>query len=96
MTQEEFARLMGTSVATVARWEEERATPRPATLRKLERLQQVVASLQEITEPVNIPTWLLKPHRALNQHAPYELLDNEYGLEKVKDLIESIKLGNYS
>jgi putative toxin-antitoxin system antitoxin component (TIGR02293 family) len=40
--------------------------------------------------------WVLRPNRALGGEAPYNLLDNQYGREEVKNLIGRIDYGVYS
>jgi putative toxin-antitoxin system antitoxin component (TIGR02293 family) len=40
--------------------------------------------------------WMLRPNRALGGEAPYNLLDNQYGREEVKNLIGRIDYGVYS
>ncbi len=95
-TQAEFAQLVGNAVATVARWEEKRAKPEPGTVRKLQRLRQVVDELQGVIEPAHIPGWLSTPHVDLDHHAPMEVLDSDLGLEQILQVIQAIKWGNYS
>ncbi len=40
--------------------------------------------------------WILRPNKALGGQAPYDLLDNQYGREEVKNLIGRIDYGVYS
>jgi putative toxin-antitoxin system antitoxin component (TIGR02293 family) len=40
--------------------------------------------------------WILRPNRALGGQSPYDLLDNQYGREEVKNLIGRIDYGVYS
>jgi len=40
--------------------------------------------------------WMAKPNRALGGQIPYDLIDNQYGREEVKNLIGRIDYGVYS
>lgn len=40
--------------------------------------------------------WIFRPNQALGGQAPYDLLDNQYGREEVKNLIGRIAYGVYS
>jgi len=40
--------------------------------------------------------WMLKPNRALNGKMPFDLMDNQFGREEVKNIIGRIDYGVYS
>ena len=40
--------------------------------------------------------WMSKPNKALNGKAPYDIIDNQFGREEVKNLIGRIDYGIYS
>ncbi len=40
--------------------------------------------------------WMFRPNQALNGRLPYELMDNQFGREEVKDIIGRIAYGVYS
>lgn len=40
--------------------------------------------------------WMFKPNKALNGEMPYELIDNQFGREEVKNIIGRIDYGVYS
>lgn len=40
--------------------------------------------------------WMFRPNQALNGRFPYELIDNQFGREEVKDIIGRIAYGVYS
>ena len=40
--------------------------------------------------------WMLKPNHALNGKTPFELMDNQFGREEVKNIIGRIDYGVYS
>jgi putative toxin-antitoxin system antitoxin component (TIGR02293 family) len=41
-------------------------------------------------------TWMFKPNRALSGKAPYDIIDNQFGREEVKNIIGRIDYGVYS
>ncbi len=40
--------------------------------------------------------WMFRPNQALNGRLPYDLIDNQFGREEVKDIIGRIAYGVYS
>lgn len=40
--------------------------------------------------------WMFRPNQALNGRLPYDLMDNQFGREEVKDIIGRIAYGVYS
>ncbi len=40
--------------------------------------------------------WMFRPNQALNGRLPYELMDNQFGREEVRDIIGRIAYGVYS
>lgn len=40
--------------------------------------------------------WMARPNKALNGEAPYDLIDNQFGREEVRNLIGRIDYGIYS
>jgi putative toxin-antitoxin system antitoxin component (TIGR02293 family) len=40
--------------------------------------------------------WIFRPNRSLGGQAPYDILDNQYGREEVKNIIGRIDFGVYS
>ncbi|MEO6188205.1 MAG: antitoxin Xre/MbcA/ParS toxin-binding domain-containing protein [Ginsengibacter sp.] len=40
--------------------------------------------------------WMLRPNQALNGRLPYDVIDNQFGREEVKDIIGRIAYGVYS
>jgi putative toxin-antitoxin system antitoxin component (TIGR02293 family) len=40
--------------------------------------------------------WIFRPNRSLSGHSPYDLLDNQYGREEVRNSIGRIDFGVYS
>ena len=40
--------------------------------------------------------WIFRPNKALAGQAPYDLLDNQFGREEVRNIIGRIEFGVYS
>jgi putative toxin-antitoxin system antitoxin component (TIGR02293 family) len=61
------------------------------------RLARVAAQAQDIFESADTATsWLKRPNRGLNGHAPVDLLDTDAGTEQVVELLDRIEYGVYS
>lgn len=44
----------------------------------------------------NFRQWMSRPNKAIGGHTPYDIIDNQYGREEVKNLIGRIAYGIYS
>jgi putative toxin-antitoxin system antitoxin component (TIGR02293 family) len=95
-TQEQFAHLLGVSWPSVSRWERGVARPDPITGEKLSHLAHVLKMLEGVIVQGDVRRWLERPHPGLRGHKPVDLLSNVYGFEEVRNLIESIKSGQYA
>jgi putative toxin-antitoxin system antitoxin component (TIGR02293 family) len=61
------------------------------------RLARVAAQAQDVFESADTATsWLKRPNRGLNGHAPVDLLDTDAGTEQVVALLDRIEYGVYS
>ena len=47
-------------------------------------------------DEVKFRDWMFKPNHALGGKAPYDILDNQFGRQEVKNLIGRIEYGVYS
>ncbi len=64
---------------------------------KIVSLADIYSYGYEVFEDVDrFNSWIFKPNRALGGLPPYDLLDNQYGREEIKDLIGRIDYGVYS
>lgn len=95
-SQEQLAHLLGVSWPSVSRWERGVSRPDPNTAEKLGRLADVLKMLDGVVVKEDVRPWLQSPHPGLRGHRPVDLLSNAYGLEEVRDLIESIKSGQHA
>jgi putative toxin-antitoxin system antitoxin component (TIGR02293 family) len=61
------------------------------------QLARVSAQAQDVFESADTATsWLKRPNRGLNGHAPVDLLDTDAGTEQVVTLLDRMKSGVYS
>jgi putative toxin-antitoxin system antitoxin component (TIGR02293 family) len=61
------------------------------------QLARVAAQAQDVFESADTATsWLKRPNRGLNGHAPVDLLDTDAGTEQVVELLDRIEYGVYS
>jgi transcriptional regulator with XRE-family HTH domain len=95
LTQEQYARLLGVTWATVSRWERGQATPDAKGLAKLGRLQDLVELIGEAIRPEDVAKFLMTPHPELRGHPPVDLIENEFGFEAVKGLVLAAQSGAY-
>lgn len=64
---------------------------------KIVSLADIYAYGYEVFEDTDrFNNWIFRPNKALGGLVPFDLLDNQYGREEVKDLIGRIDYGVYS
>lgn len=64
---------------------------------KIVSLADIYSYGYEVFEDIDrFNEWVFRPNRALGGAPPFDLLDNQYGREEVKDLIGRIDYGVYS
>jgi putative toxin-antitoxin system antitoxin component (TIGR02293 family) len=92
-----MSKVVGTSIRTIVRLQKEDKPLNSTWSDRLYRLARVAAQAQEVFESADTATnWLKRPNRALNGHAPVDLLDTDAGTEQVVELLDRIEYGVYS
>lgn len=94
VSQEEFARLLDTTLTSVSRWERGRVTPVRRQTQRLDRLHLVIKTIGRMIRPDNLEAFLTTPHRQLSGLRPLDMLDNENTFKKLLGIIESAKSGD--
>ncbi len=89
LSQEGFARLVGVSVRTVARWEAGESAPSQLAQRQLASLERLHQRLTHLLRPESIDDWMTRAHPGLGQRAPGEVLCAE-GPDPLLRLLEDI------
>lgn len=83
-----FSRLLKVSENTVFRWETGRVKPDPRSNELMEHLYRLCDVLLPSMDPEDLGEWLEKPNRAIENFRPIDLIEFEYGRQKLKALIE--------
>jgi putative toxin-antitoxin system antitoxin component (TIGR02293 family) len=97
LSDAQMSKVVGTSVRTIVRLQKEDKPLNPNWSDRLYRLARVAAQAQDVFESADTATsWLKRPNRGLNGHAPLELLDTDAGTEQVVALLDRIEYGVYS
>jgi putative toxin-antitoxin system antitoxin component (TIGR02293 family) len=97
LSDAQMSKVVGTSVRTIVRLQKEDKPLNPNWSDRLYRLARVAAQAQDVFESADTATsWLKRPNRGLNGHAPVELLDTDAGTEQVVALLDRIEYGVYS
>ena len=94
LSQEEMARLLGTSWVTVSRWERKRAVPRSEARALLHRLQRLLERIGDSLPQDELLRFLLTPHPLLRGYKPVDLLQSDYSFEDLVNFVESAKSGD--
>jgi len=69
----------------------------PTVSEKIVSLADIYSYGYEVFEDVDrFNRWIFSPNRALGGESPYNLLDNQFGREEVKNIIGRIDYGVYS
>ena len=94
LSQEDLAKLLGTSWVTVSRWERSIAEPAPEKLARLHRLKELLNRIGNSIPEEELVPFLTTPHALLRGHRPVELLESDYSFEDLLAFIEAAKSGD--
>ncbi len=97
LSDTQMSKVVGTSIRTIVRLQKEDKPLNSTWSDRLYRLARVAAQAQDVFESADTATtWLKRPNRGLNGHAPVDLLDTDVGTEQVVELLDRIEYGVYS
>ena len=97
LSDAQMSRVVGASIRTIVRLQKEDKPLNSTWSDRLYRLARVAAQAQDVFESADTATsWLKRPNRGLNGHAPVDLLDTDAGTEQVVELLDRIEYGVYS
>lgn len=91
--QEDFARLIGVSTRTVARWESEGVRPTADMREQLDFLLKLSRRLDDVIERGHIPEWLTTPNPEFLNQPPVDLVQSKYGRRVLEQEIERAEWG---
>ena len=89
MNAVDVANVLGTSPATVSRWNTGKASPHRSSQLLLVELEYVVDQLAEFYTPDEARLWLYSRHKLLDGRKPAELIQ-EGTIEEVLEVIEQL------
>jgi DNA-binding transcriptional regulator YiaG len=87
-----FARLLKVSENTVFRWEAGKVKPDPHAAATMEHLNRICDVLLPSMAPAAIAQWFERPNPGIENFRPVDLIEFEYGRQKLKALIEETGL----
>lgn len=93
-SQEDLARLIGASWATVSRWERGIARPAADTEAKLKRLVELDRRIDGAIAPQEFVHFLTTPAPLLRGYPPQDLLQSAYSFQDLLAYIDSAKSGD--
>ena len=97
LSDAQMSKVVGTSVQTIVRLQKEDKPLNATWSDRLYRLARVAAQAQNVFESAQTATsWLKRPNRGVNGHAPVDLLDTDAGTQQVVELLDRIEYGVYS
>jgi uncharacterized protein (DUF2384 family) len=91
----EVARILGVNRSQVTRWLDERQSPDPENVRKVEAVELAMARLLRIYDPPTARAFLEGTNAALGNRRPMDLLSRGR-VREVLDLIDSEEAGSFA
>jgi uncharacterized protein (DUF2384 family) len=95
LPQERFARLLGVSLSSVARWEASK-NPDEAMAGTLKRLSPVLDAMDDMIRPEDRVDFLEQKHPLLLGMRPIDLLKTDDGAKVVLELLEGAESGAFA
>jgi transcriptional regulator with XRE-family HTH domain len=89
MNSVDVANVLGTSVATVSRWNNGKAMPQRSKEILLIELDYIIERLSEFYSPDEARIWLYSRHRQLNNQKPADLI-HEGEIDAILAVIEQL------
>ena len=94
ISQEDVARLLGSSWATVSRWERQTARPTPDAVAKIGRLAELSRKMGDAIPPEKFVRFLSTPDSLLRGYAPIDMLGSPYSFEILLAFVDSALSGD--
>jgi DNA-binding transcriptional regulator YiaG len=94
LSQEQLARVLGTSWISVSRWERHIAQPSAETEARLKRLTELVARIGAALPQAEVPGFLQTAQPLLRGYRPIDLLGNDYSFEDLLAFVDAAKSGD--
>jgi transcriptional regulator with XRE-family HTH domain len=94
LSQEDLAKLLGTSWVTVSRWERKVTEPNPEKQAILHRLRELIKRIGKAIPEERLVNFLMTPNPLLRGYRPVELLESDYSFEDLLSFVEAAKSGD--
>jgi transcriptional regulator with XRE-family HTH domain len=94
LSQEQLARVLGTSWISVSRWERRIAQPSAETEGRLKRLNELVGRIGAALPEAEVPRFLQTAQPLLRGYRPIDLLGNDYSFEDLLAFVDAAKSGD--
>lgn len=94
LSQEDVARLLGASWATVSRWERQTAKPTPDAAARISRLAQLSERIGDAIPPERLVAFLSTPNPLLRGYAPIDMLGSPYSFEDLLAFVDGALSGD--
>lgn len=91
-----MARVLGTAWITVSRWDRGLSEPPPEIGEKLHRMEVLLKHIGAMIAKQDLAKFLLTPNPAMNNFPPSDLLQSGYAFQKLIELVEKTKHGEFS
>lgn len=96
LTQEQMAHLLGTAWVTISRWERGVTATPPEAEDKLRRLEILREHIGTLIAREDLPKFLFTPNPTTANFPPADLLQSGYAFQKLIELVEKTKHGDFS
>jgi uncharacterized protein (DUF2384 family) len=94
LSQEQLARVLGTSWISVSRWERHITEPGAETEARLKRLSELVGRIGAALPEAEVRWFLQTPQPLLRGYRPIDLLGNDYSFEDLLAFVDAAKSGD--
>ena len=94
LSQEQFARVLGTSWISVSRWERHISEPGTETEARIKRLSELVGRIGAALPEAEVRRFLQTPQPLLRGYRPIDLLGNDYSFEDLLAFVDAAKSGD--
>ena len=96
LTQEQMAHVLGNAWVTISRWERGVSATPPEAEEKLRRMEILLQHLDSLIAREDLPKFLFTPNPAMANFPPVDLLQSGYAFQKLIELVEKTKHGDFS
>ena len=91
-----MAHILGTAWVTISRWERGLSEPPAEADEKLRRMEILLKHIDTLIAREDLPKFLLTPNPAMANFPPADLLQSGYAFQKLIELVEKTKHGDFS